>query len=192
MNHQKKIGLIFIISILSLAGVSISYAGLTDTIGVIGTVTTAEDFDENLFETSETAWARMNDDPSDFTHEFPGNNWFTYITCTPTENNQTFYLYAGQFHRVGQLNVSNDDNYLNITYDLMNGFTMQESQVHVATTLSEIPQTAGGNPVIGNFDHKNDYDPYLQKHTVQIDWDSDWNDEELFIAAHAVVWGVFE
>lgn len=35
--------------------------------------------------TEETAWARMYDDPEDFTHEFPGKNWATYVTYEPEE-----------------------------------------------------------------------------------------------------------
>ena len=46
----KKIGTLFMVSILALAGVGISYAGLTDTITVFGTVNTARvEFEEFSF-----------------------------------------------------------------------------------------------------------------------------------------------
>lgn len=35
--------------------------------------------------TEETAWARMYDDPEDFTYEFPGKNWATYVSYEPEE-----------------------------------------------------------------------------------------------------------
>lgn len=41
LKHRTKIGTIFFVSLLALAGIGISYAGLTDTIDIFGTVQTA-------------------------------------------------------------------------------------------------------------------------------------------------------
>ena len=188
-RNMSKIGLIFAVLLLSLAGISISYAGLTDDINIFGTVTTADDF-VTLGGSNQTAWARMFDDPDDFTYEFPGATWATYVLCTPAEDIQTFYLYAGQHYRVGELKVWKNSNYLFVQYYLDDGFVMEESHLHVAASLGGIPQSPGG-PIPGGFTYKRDYDPYEQQDTFQIDWDSSWDNVPLYIAAHAVVWGYY-
>jgi hypothetical protein len=193
-NNLSKIGLMFAILIFALASISASYAGLFDNINVFGTVTTSDDF-VTTGGSSNTAWARMNDDPNDFTYDFPGQNWATYIIVEPTVDIQTFYLYAGQFYRVGELNIWKDNDHLYVQYDLDEGFEMEETQLHIATTLNDIPQTTGGNPgnpIPGQFDYKTEYDPFPQQDTYQIDWDSSWNNIDLYIAAHGVIWGIYE
>ena len=156
-----------------------SYGAWTDIITINGTITTGEGEEE-------TAWARMYDDPEDSTYDFPGANWATYIIHQPTEEPATFYLYAGQHYRVGELHVSKDNDYLYVEYDL--DVAMSESHLHVATSLEGIPQ-ANGNPIPGQFDHKNDHDPQVTEYTYMIPWDQSWNGVDLFyIAAHAVVW----
>ena len=190
-NNLSKIGFIFAILIFALAGISASYAGLFDNISIFGTVTTSDDF-VTTGGSSNTAWARMNDDPNDFTHEFPGPNWATYIINRTTEDIQTFYLYAGQFYRVGELNIWKNNDYLYVQYDLDEGFEMEETQLHIATTLDGIPHAGNGNPIPGLFDHKRQYDPYPQSDTYQIEWDPSWNSIDLYIAAHGVIWGYYE
>ena len=184
-RHKKtiaKLGLLFTIILFSLASISMSYSAWTDTITIQGTVTTG------TWEENETAWARMNDDPEDFTYDFPGNNWATYIIYNETQ--ETFYLYAGQEYRVGELIVWKDTTHLFVKYDLDDGYTMSESHLHVATSLEDIPQNGGG-PIPGQFDHKEDHDPRVTEYTYQINWDDDWDGKDLYIAAHAVVWGIY-
>jgi len=191
-NNLSKIGLIFAILLFALASISASYAGLFDNINIFGNVTTAEEFVTAGGGSSNTAWARMNDDPNDFTYEFTGPNWATYLIVNPIEDIQSFYLYAGQFFKVGELNVWKNNDYLYIQYELDEGFEMEETQLHIAITLDGIPQTGNGNPIPGQFDHKRLYDPYPQSDTYQIDWDSSWNNIDLYIAAHGVIWGIYE
>ena len=188
LTKIPKIGFLFFIIVLSLAGLSISYAGWTDTINIDGTITTADDF-THLSGNPETAWARMYDDSYDYTYEFPGNNWATYIIHQPTTQT-AFYLYAGQHYKVGVLNISKDDTNLIIEYDLDDGFDMEETQLHIATTLDSIPQN-NGNPTPGQFQYKQTHDPSVTEYTYTIPWDSSWDDIDLYIAAHAVVWGIY-
>lgn len=189
-KRNSKIGILFITLILllsSLVAIGGSYSYWYDYLYVEGDITTGHWY------TDETAWARMNDDPEDFEHEFPGSSWATYITCIPTESQQTFYMYAGQFYRVGELYVWKDDGYLYVEYDFDSPVTMSIAHLHVATSLDGIPQTGSGNPKIGNFDYMEEYPyPHSSGDVFQIEWDDDWDDVDLYIAAHAVVWGDFE
>jgi len=183
-SNITKLGFTFVILLLVLASVSYSYAAWYDTITVTGTVTTGEWLCE------ETAWARMLDLPNDFTYEFPGDNWATYVIHKPTCDPEIFYLYAGQHYRAGVLYVWKADNYLYVEYDLDDGITMSESHLHIATSLDDFPKE-GNNPPPGLFDYGINHDPPVNGHMYMIPWDDDWNCQDLLIAAHAVVWGSF-
>ena len=177
-----KLGLLFTILLISLASISMSYAAWTDTITIEGTITTGEAH-------NETAWARMYEDPDDFTYEFPGSNWATYIINQSTEEPTTFYLYAAQHYRAGELYVwkDEDDSHLYVEYDLDDGYTMSKSHLHVNTSLEGIPQN-NGNPPPGQFDYSEDHNPRVTEYTYGIPWDSAWDGIDLYIAAHAIVW----
>jgi len=169
-----KLGLLFTVLLILLASVSISYSAWTDTITIYGTINTGN-WEE------ETAWARMNDDPDDFTYNFTGSNWATYIIYNETQ--ETFYLYAGQYHRSGELHVWKDNGYLYVKYILDDD--MSESHLHINTSLECIPQNSGG-PIPGQFDYKKNHD-HVTEYTYTISWNQSWNNRDLFIAAHAVV-----
>ena len=187
-KHKKttaKLGLLFVVLVFSLASIGASHSWWNDTLTIHGTITTG------TWEEDETAWARMNDDPDVTTYDFPGDNWATYIKCIPGETIQTFYLYAGQHYRVGELIVWKDTTHLFVKYDLDDGYDMSVSHLHVNTSLEGIPQNNGG-PIPGQFDYSEDHDPRVIEYTYQIPWDQSWNNVEfLYIAAHAVVWGFF-
>ena len=164
-KHKKttaKLGLLFVIILFSLASISISYGIWTDTITIEGTITTGEAHDE-------TAWARMYDISDNFTYEFPGSNWATYIINQSTEEPATFYLYAGQHYRAGELHVWKDNSYLYIEYDLDDSYDMSESHLHVATSIDGIPQN-NGNPIQGQFDYGEDHEPHISEYTYEIPW----------------------
>jgi hypothetical protein len=187
-KHKKtiaKLGLLFTIILFLLASISMSYAHWTDTITIQGTVTTG------TWEWEETAWARMYDYPNNFTHPFPGDNWATYIIYNETQ--VTFYLYADQEYRVGELHVWKDNsNLLYVKYVLDAGYTMSVSHLHVNTSLDEndIPQNAGG-PIPGQFDYKVEDHDRVTEYTYEIPWDQSWNGVDLYILAHAVIWGIY-
>jgi len=189
LTKIPKIGFLFLIVIISLTSLSISYAGWIDQINVNGNVTTSDDFNK-LCGTNETAWARMNNDSNDFTYPYPGPNWATYIITQPTETTQTFYLYAGQHQWVGELKIWKDNDYLYVKYDLGGYYSMSETHLHVATSVEGIPHSNGG-PIPGQFSYSNTYDPTVTEDTYQITWDQSWNNVDLYIAAHAVVWGIY-
>lgn len=183
-SNITKLGFTFVILLLLLASISISYAAWTDTITITGTVTTGEWICE------ETAWTRMYDLPDDSTYDFPGANWATYVIHQPTCNPETFYLYAGQYYRAGELDVWKADGYLYVQYDLDDGVVMSETHLHIATSLDDFPNE-GNNPPPGLLDYGEDHDPEVDGYLYTIPWDESWNCQDLYIAAHAVVWGGF-
>jgi len=183
-QYKTKLGLTFVVLLLALVSISTSYAAWYDTITITGTVNTGEWMCE------ETAWARMVDDPDDTTYDFPGNNWATYIIHQPTCNPETFYLYAGQHYRAGVLYVWRDNDYLYVEYDLDDGVVMSETHLHIGLSLNDFPKQ-GVNPPPGLFDYGTDHDPKVDGYLYTIPWDDDWDCPDLYIAAHAVVWGGF-
>ena len=177
-----KIGIFFTVLIFCLAVTSISYSLWVDDVDINFSITIGkkqEDF--------ETTWARMYNQPDNFTYEFPGNNWATYIKHYPNETQETFYLYAAQNMYVGQLIIWRNNTHLFIKYSLDENYSMSESHIHVETTLYNIPQ-ANGNPIPGLFAYKKNHEPNVIEYTYEINWNESWNQQLLFIAAHAVVW----
>lgn len=177
-----KIGFLFTVILICFAGLNISYSVWYDQTDVMVSVTTSSGE-----ETSTSAWARMYDQPNNFTYEFQGNNWATYLKHQPTEAIATFYLYAEQHLRVGTLIIWRNATHLFLKYLLNNSFHMSESQTQVATRLQDIPQK-NGNPTPGKFCYKKDHNPRVTEYTYKICWKPAWNGKLLYIAAHAEVW----
>jgi hypothetical protein len=193
-NNLSKLGFIFVILILALAGISISYAGLSDTITIFGNVTTADNF-VSLFGTDKVAWTRMSDHPKDFTYEFntPSwsntENWETYLRCLLKEEViYTHYIFADKHYRVGKLSIIRDNQYLNFTYQLDEGFVIEKTYLHIAAKLEQIPQK-GGIPIPEQFEYIHKHMPYTNEFSFQVVWDQSWNDTPLYIAASVITWG---
>jgi hypothetical protein len=85
----------------------------------------------------------------------------------------------------GDVLVWNDGVNLYVKYVTEGGWCMTDIHLHVATSLEGIPQN-DGNPIPGQFDIKDKFDPcvYEQTYTIPL---SGYASTELFIAAHAVV-----
>jgi hypothetical protein len=177
-----KIGFLFTIILLCFAGLNISYSIWYDQVDIIVSITTS-----GGEETSAGTWARMYDQPNNFTYEFTGHNWATYLIHQPTETPVTFSLYADQHLRAGELIIWKNTTHLLLKYTFDAGYHMSASHLHVATTLQDIPQK-NGNPTPGKFSYKKDHDPHMTEYTYQLPWKTIWNGKHLFIAAHAEVW----
>jgi len=178
-SRLPKIGVLFTFLLLCLAGLSISYSKWYDHVDMQMSI--------NIATQEETAWARMYNQSDNFTYDFPGNNWATYLKHHLTETPQTFYLYAGQHHLVGELITWRNNTHLFIKYQLNNIYTMSTSHVHVETSFYDIPQ-ANGNPIPGLFTHKKDHEPGIIEYIYKIPWQNSWDEQQLFIAEHAEVW----
>ncbi len=72
--------------------------------------------------------------------------------CTPTE----VTLIAGQTINAGTVNVSNDANYIYITYTTTNGWVLSQTHLYVGD-CALIPVNNPGNPIPGQF-------PFVSSH----------------------------
>lgn len=67
-----------------------------------------------------------------------------------------YILYAGQHEEVGDVSVTNDNEYVCVTYTLnpsalTDGWLIHETHLFIGTEASSIPQNRQGNPVPGKF-----------------------------------------
>ena len=93
---------------------------------------------------------------------------------------------GGSGFLVGHVHVWNDADYLYVKYVVNNSdFCISETHVHVATSMSDIPQK-NGNPIPGHFEYSGMHECPLLNHTYQIpiSWSAG---QTLYIAAHGVV-----
>lgn len=158
-----------------------------------------------LFKGDETAWAAQ-EDPGE-TRFVSQGNWGTYVTYDVDGGPQEYPLYAGQNHLAGFLNVYDDNDKLYVTYqalgtnedpDTIGDYTvkwtgLKECHLHVANSAEEIPRTPGrgrnavpGNPIPGQFEYKDSFDPATGSSGVFVVDISELNDT-IVIAAHAVM-----
>ena len=133
---------------------------------------------------SDSAWARMNDEPTDFTYKFDRHPWFSYLITRPSDDIQTFYFYSDEF-RVGEVDIwkDADANQLRIEIRMDDGFTLIDSKVHVMHNFNHFPRPVPFAP--GQYDHSGG-------HSFSIDWEESWNDKDLYIAVHGNVSGFFD
>jgi hypothetical protein len=97
----------------------------------------------------------------------------------------TVTLWAGQHTDSGTVTVWNDENYLYVQFQTTGEWTLTETHVHVATSLSGIPTNEQGIPVPGQFDYTathNHISTYT--YTIPLTWPEA---TDLTIAAHATV-----
>jgi Ca-activated chloride channel family protein len=87
---------------------------------------------------------------------------------------------------VGEVVIWNDLDYLYVKYVTTDGWYMTETHLHVADSLSGIPQTKTFNPIPGQFAYPMVHNPAVQEYMYSIPWT--WNPgTTLYIATHAVV-----
>ena len=87
---------------------------------------------------------------------------------------------------VGKIYIWNDTENLYLMYETKGDWLMTEANLHVATSLDDIPQTNKHNPIPGHFDYRRTYFPgvNLDIFPVPLKWTVG---TRLYIAAHAVV-----
>ena len=141
----------------------------------------------------ETAMVRMNDSPTDFTYRWPGpqpggfHPWFSYIIHEPAASRKTFYFYAAQHYRVGEVDVWKDDDYLYVEVRLDDGYEMTESHVNVQTSLEGLTSLPGGGLSFGQWPYIREHVPAVSTFQYRIPWKDDWTDIDLYIGVHADV-----
>jgi len=97
-------------------------------------------------------------------------------------------LIAGQTMDIGDVNVWNDADFLYVRYMTDGTWGMGLTHLHVATSVADIPHTKQGTPIPGQFEYIAMHDPYAADFTyaIPLTWSVG---DDLFIAAHADVWG---
>lgn len=97
-------------------------------------------------------------------------------------------LCAGQTNDIGTVNVTNDADFLYVTFSIAEeGWYLEETHVAVGSTVDDIPLTKKGNPIPGQFPYACELDPMQTSCTVKIEL-GDWcAGTEIVIAAHAAV-----
>lgn len=107
-------------------------------------------------------------------------------------------LIAGQNIDAGDVIVWNDAGNLYVKYDTgpfdaTHDWTLLETNLAVAESLEGIPQTNKGNPKVGKFPWKEEYDSSQGvtewTYTIELAANGFDVDDVLYIAAHAVVFG---
>ncbi len=134
----------------------------------------------------ETAMVRMYDSPTDFTYRWKMatgkfHPWFSYVKLYPALTPQTFYFYAGQSMKCGEVDIWKEGDFLKVQIDMMGDWEMTAS--HVKVKLSEYRES----PAFGNFPYKDYHDPAATTYTYSIPWDEMWNGMQLNIAVHGDV-----
>jgi len=110
------------------------------------------------------------------------------VSAHTADHPLTAKLMAGQSIYAGHVEVWNDDANLHVRYQAKwgLGFCLNETHLHVATSLDDIPQK-NGNPRPGHFAYKDDDLGCVHDVEYVIPLDG-WGDgTQLVIAAHAVI-----
>lgn len=68
----------------------------------------------------------------------------------PQNFNTSVTLVAGQHINAGNIEVTNDDEYIYVTYATANGYTLTQTHLYVGN-CALIPVTRAGNPIPGQF-----------------------------------------
>ena len=97
-----------------------------------------------------------------------------------------YTLFAGQDIDVGVVKVANDENYLYVKYETVEGWEMTETHLHVGCNLDDFPLNKKGNPRVGHFEYGEPLDPAATEWTQMISL-AGLDCDSVVIAAHAVV-----
>ncbi len=110
-----------------------------------------------------------------------GNLGYTEVGCPAV----TVPLLAGQFMDAGTISVSNDNEFIYVTYTTANGYLLTETHLYVGN-CSAVPVNKKGNPVPGQFPYK-DTQNYTTSFTYKVPIASMGLGQCGCIAAHAAL-----
>jgi len=113
----------------------------------------------------------------------------SYLTKHTADDPQKTTLFAGQTLDVGDVLVWNDGDTLYVQYVITDpDWCLTETHLQIATTLAGIPQNKKGNPIPGHFEENDEHGCVPEVLYTYDLTEKGWSvDQELFIAAHAVV-----
>lgn len=101
----------------------------------------------------------------------------------------TVRLLAGQTIDAGSVTIANDGENLCVRYETHGGWFLSATHLHIASSLSGIPMTKGGNPIPGQFAYSRSYDPPVtdDEYCFTLAELGYTAGDTIFVAAHAVV-----
>ena len=100
---------------------------------------------------------------------------------------QVFELTGGAGNPVGQLSVSNDPDYLYVTYQITGDLCLAASDLEVATSLADIPQE-NGSPLPDLFTYQNQQAQCIQHQVYLVPMTQAFKfSDKLYLAARAVI-----
>jgi hypothetical protein len=103
-------------------------------------------------------------------------------------------LIAGKQYDVGDVYVWNNNTHFHVLFQTIDDWYLTETHLQISKNSTEIPQTKKGNPIPGQFEHKDSFDitEFQQEWyiTIPIPDSMDWG-EQINISAHAVVAEIF-
>ena len=148
-------------------------------------------FGNFLAPTSETAWAFGGGSAIEFTSLRFGNWGWTNGPLGVGSYEFDLYAGAGQNDTdkgtlVGKVLINYTAGEVTVTYSLYAGYTMSEAHLHVGS--GPLPANRRGvmTNAPGQFQHKANFDPRVAEYTVTVSATGN-----IYVAAHAVVWGYF-
>lgn len=97
----------------------------------------------------------------------------------------TVDLIAGQFYNAGSVSVTNDADYIYVTYTTANGYLLTQTHLYVGA-CNAIPVNNPGNPIPGQFPYASTHN-YTNTYTYQVPISAIPAGGCGCIAAHAVV-----
>lgn len=97
---------------------------------------------------------------------------------------QIHNLVAGGDQVVGNVTVTNDGENISVTYTTTDGWLLNETHLHIATSYDGIPQTKKENPIPGQFEYSEEHECIT---TITYVVPLDGLSGEVYIAAHAAV-----
>jgi hypothetical protein len=110
------------------------------------------------------------------------------FTTVRAEAATTVPLFAGQTIEVGSVTVSNDADFVYVTYLITApGWEITETHVAFGRSLLDIPATGSGSPKVGNFPLSGCYSPGVTAVTYSLPMALFQNNRNPYFAAHAVV-----
>ena len=109
---------------------------------------------------------------------------------------QTVDLLAGGDQVVGNVTVYNDSTNIYVKYMTFDDWLLNETHVHVAEELVDIPQTNKGNPTVGQFNNSTKHEPCVDEYIYTIPLSEIpltlESGTDIIIAAHAALDGTVD
>jgi hypothetical protein len=105
------------------------------------------------------------------------------------QNPAVYPLMADKEVQVGNVYIMNDDKNIYVSYEIVKGWMLKDTNLHLAKSVNDIPMTKDGKPYIDMFVYKSNHKGEVSRFEYMIPLSKDDNkmSREFIIAAHAVI-----